>query len=139
MRLRRRCLINAVYVLILYTPMLFASPQTSSIDQVIDSLFRIREFQKVAISPDGTQVAWVESLHGPHGEPTPKSVIYVQALHSAGPARRVTAATNSVTCSEGEVAWSPDGRQLAFLSDKDQEGQMQLYVADVAGGSSRKL
>ena len=41
--------------------------------------------------------------------------------------------------SEQDVAWSPDGKQLAFFSDAGGSGQSQLYVTDVAGGSPRKL
>src|SRR6185436_18711796 len=40
---------------------------------------------------------------------------------------------------ERDVAWSPDGSRLAFLSDREKAGQLQLYVAPTEGGAARKL
>jgi dipeptidyl aminopeptidase/acylaminoacyl peptidase len=37
------------------------------------------------------------------------------------------------------VAWSPDSRQVAFLSDREKSGQLQLYVAGVPGGTARQV
>src|SRR6202008_2984789 len=36
-------------------------------------------------------------------------------------------------------ATPPDGREIAFLSDAAQEGQLQIYVAPAAGGAARVL
>jgi len=36
-------------------------------------------------------------------------------------------------------AWSPDGRQLAFLSDRDGSGQAKLWIWDATRGQIRKL
>jgi dipeptidyl aminopeptidase/acylaminoacyl peptidase len=86
----------------------------NTLDPVIDSVFALRHFNQVEISPDGKRVAWVESA------------IYVQELSdpSAQP-RRIA---------EGrDVAWSPDSARLAFISDG------QLCVAEVSGGHTRRL
>ena len=40
---------------------------------------------------------------------------------------------------EDEPVFSPDGKRLAFLSDAEQTGQPQLYLADVASGAVRRL
>ncbi len=40
---------------------------------------------------------------------------------------------------EHAVSWSPDGKQIAFLSDADTAGQFQLYVAPANGGTPRRL
>ena len=128
----------ALSALLLWETALLAAPELSSLDHVIDSLLAVREFDQVAISPDGTRVAWVESLHGPHGEPTPQSAIYVQEARAPGRPKRITAGNGSTAYAEHGIAWSPDSRHLAFLSDKN-EGQLQLYLVDLAGGSPRKL
>ncbi len=105
----------------------------TSVEQVLNSLAAVRGFTQVAISPDGARVAWVESLGDKGGG---NSAIYIADLRnpSAAP-RRISAGAGA----ELDVAWSPDGRRLAFLSDAAKRGQRQLYVAELAGGPPRKL
>src|SRR5689334_3428759 len=118
---------------------LASAQQRPSLNQLIDSLFAVRQFGQAAISPDGKRVAWVESLKAKNGAPSPNSAIYVANTNSAGTPRRITAGNGVVPHPEGDVAWSPDGHRLAFLSDTGTRGQAQLYVASVAGGPARKL
>src|SRR3984957_4149455 len=40
---------------------------------------------------------------------------------------------------EHDIAWSPDGKGIAFLSDAATNGQLQLFVANVDSGSARQL
>jgi dipeptidyl aminopeptidase/acylaminoacyl peptidase len=96
-----------------------------SIDSVVDTLAKVRTFKETAITQDGHRLAWVEDL--PEG-----SAVYVRDLPS-GEAHRVTAATDRGNYRERGVAWSPDHRTLAFLSDAGSRGQPQLYVTDLAG------
>ena len=96
----------------------------------------VRSFRQATISPDGTHVAWVESLAAEGGG----SAIYVQDLESSGSQpRRVSAADGGGTAHEEDVCWSPDSKQLAFLSDAAGDKQSELYVADRDGGSARNL
>jgi dipeptidyl aminopeptidase/acylaminoacyl peptidase len=96
----------------------------------------VKSFRQVTISPDGTHLAWVESLAGEGGG----SAIYVQDLESSGSQpRRVSAASDGSTAHEEDVSWSPDSKQLAFLSDAAGDKQSELYLADRDGGAVRKL
>ena len=52
---------------------------------------------------------------------------------------RITAASDGADHEEDEPVFSPDGKRLAFLSDAEQTGQPQLYVADVGSGAVRRL
>jgi dipeptidyl aminopeptidase/acylaminoacyl peptidase len=113
--------------------------QKSSIDQALDSLFAVRTFKQVAISPDGKKVAWVESLRGKAQEPTGNSAIYVATLGSSEPPRRVSAGDGSAQYAEHDIAWSPDSKKLAFLSDKGSTDQLQLYISDATGHAARQL
>jgi dipeptidyl aminopeptidase/acylaminoacyl peptidase len=86
-------------------------------------------FRDVALTADGRRVAWVEALDGRDGMPSSHSAIFVADLApsattatSAGAAaippatpRRITAGTDALV--EGQLAWSPDGQRLAFISD----------------------
>ena len=101
----------------------------SSLDAAIDQLFTMRGFEQVAIAPDGTRVAWVEWL--PSGNPA----IYVGDLSGSGPPRPITAAGTGHD--EGHVAWSADGKRMAFLSDAESPGQLQLYVTDFSATPRR--
>lgn len=99
----------------------------SPMDSVINTLFAAKTFDQTAMSPDGKQVAWVESEKN-------GSAIYVAATADKK-ARRVTAGG----ATESAIAWSPDSKQIAFFSDAGRAGQLQLYVASGAGGPARKL
>src|SRR5208337_2343075 len=106
-----------------------AGAQDSSLDAMLDSLAGAHGTRQVAISPDGQRVAWVETNGAsPHG-------IFVCSLVSpASSRRRITAGSGEEASEEREIAWSPDCRQLAFLSNAQTADQLQLYVAKVTGG-----
>jgi dipeptidyl aminopeptidase/acylaminoacyl peptidase len=99
-----------------------------------------RTFTQVAISPDGNQIAWVEPSEGVGMQPTGGAAIYVQDLKAADARpRRIPATRESTTITDDNIAWSPDGKSLAFLSDAESVGQAELYVADPATGMANKL
>ena len=101
---------------------------------------KVRKYSETVISPDGKRVAWVEELDGEAGASTPHSEIFVADLAAAErKPRRITAGDGKVGCVERSITWSPGGRLLAFLSDPDQQGQLQVYVAPVEGGEARRL
>ena len=110
----------------------------SSIHEVVDALFHLRQLSHVAISPDGARVGWVQSHEDPATGASTLS-IYIQDLRHDGVSTRVTGRKDTTESQEREIAWSPDGKHLAFLSDAQKEGQLQLYVFDVATRRASKL
>ncbi len=119
-----------------------AKPNASGPAQdILNMLSATRRFEQTAISPDGKKVAWVEDIITKRGVSTGDTVIYVADLESKNPPKRISAAVADAIHAEGSVAWSPDSKKLAFLSDAAKAGQLQLYVMDAAGpaGSARKL
>lgn len=74
-----------------------------------------REATETALSPDGKTIAIVA-----RGE------IFVRSTDEGRPARRVT----SSEARDQQIAWSPDGTRLYFVSDMD--GPESIYAATVA-------
>jgi dipeptidyl aminopeptidase/acylaminoacyl peptidase len=113
--------------------------QKPSIDDALNSLFAVHTFKQVAISPDGKRVAWVKPLQGKGQEATGNRAIFVATLGSSAQPRRISAGDGSAEYDEHDIAWSPDSRKLAFLSDRESSGQLELYVSDSLGQAARKL
>jgi len=107
----------------------------------VNLLSATHRFEQTAISPDGKKVAWVEDVITKHGVSTGDTVIFIQDLEAKAPPKRIGASPNDALHAEGSVAWSPSSKKIAFLSDAEKAGQLQLYVTDAAGpaGSARKL
>jgi len=115
-------------------------PQANtSLDNVLKTLFAAHTFQQAAASPDGNSIAWVEDVHSKNGVVSGSTVIYVKALKSAAPQRRISAGVGDSVHAESDVAWSPDSQKIAFLSDAAKKGQFQLYVTNAAGGPAKML
>src|SRR5215469_316873 len=104
-----------------------------------ESVIAANQFQQVAISPDGGRLAWVEIRTNAAGSPTGKQDIYVAARSGAGKPIRLTAGPPAGHYDEGNIAWSPDGRQLAFLSDAARGGQRQVYISNLNASPAQKL
>jgi dipeptidyl aminopeptidase/acylaminoacyl peptidase len=107
----------------------------------VEVLFAARTFDQAAISPDGRAVAWVENVPARPGAAADGKAIFVAPVVAAASstARRLSAAPGRPVHEERAVAWSPDSRRIAFLSDAEKPGQLQLYVAPAAGGAARRL
>ena len=116
-----------------------ASPSTRplpSVQQVFDSLEKVRNFHDVAISKDGASVAWSERAKDAKGRD-----LLGRVFVSAGGAkpRRLTGAAGGKDAKEKGAAFSPDGSRVAFLSDAGGPGGTQIWVAPAAGGAARRL
>jgi dipeptidyl aminopeptidase/acylaminoacyl peptidase len=111
------------------------------LDNFTKTLNATRRFEQTAISPDGTKVAWTETLTNKDGAPSGNTAIYIKSLANPNAApQRITAGAANTNQSEGAVAWSPDNKRLAFLSDAIKKDQLQLYIVTPGIGTpARKL
>jgi dipeptidyl aminopeptidase/acylaminoacyl peptidase len=110
-----------------------SAPDRAHIDEVLRGLNRGRSFGQVAISPDGARIAWIEGARG--GE------ILVASPTDLTKSERVTAAAKSEQhCREGEIAWEPNSKGLAFFSDCANPGkQPDLYLSHLDGSPAKRL
>ena len=81
-------------------------------------------YGEVAISPDGTRVAWLEG----------QGVLRVAAW-KASAGKSHSSASGEICC----ISWSPDSKEIAYLAHTPRNNQRQLFVVDADGGKVRKL
>jgi dipeptidyl aminopeptidase/acylaminoacyl peptidase len=104
--------------------------QHKVITNLLQQLSRTRAPRQAAISPDGRAVAWVAP------EPNTGERVSLRSLDDSNAPTQVISVPNSNlqtehACSESNVVWSPDSKQIAFTSDCATPGQPQVYVSEV--------
>ena len=98
-----------------------------------DDLYLFHTPSDPQISPDGTQVVFcVQRVE----RPTEKKVTNLWLADSDG--RRLRQFTHG-KWADTQPRWSPDGRTLAFVSNRGSEEQAQLHLLPVDGGEARPL
>jgi dipeptidyl aminopeptidase/acylaminoacyl peptidase len=85
------------------------------------------------ISPDGRTVAFTVTRIDREANEY-RSAIYLASADRSSPPRRLTSGEKQDTAPR----WSPDGKELAFLSNRDDD-KPQLYVLPLEGGEARRL
>ncbi|MEP7270066.1 MAG: S9 family peptidase [Acidobacteriota bacterium] len=80
-------------------------------------------------SPDGKWVVF-SVVEPAYDEKDQSSDLWVVAGDGSSPARRLTSSRGG----ESGVAWSPDGRRLAFVARRDGDEAAQIYILDIASG-----
>ncbi len=115
--------------------MALASGQT--VPQLLSTVSGTTQYRETAISPDGRWLAWTTTLRNADNTQSRNSEIFL--LDLSKPRAAAQRISQSKPHAEHSLAWSPDSRQLAFLSDADKSGQLQLYVQDAGGSSPHKL
>ena len=104
-------MIRPIALLILFA----ATGSAQSFENLLTEASAVRKIKHTTISPDGKKVAWVEEL-------APKSTaIYIGA-------DRITAG-KGLPANEPEIAWCKDSKRVAFLSDAQTKGQLNVFIA----------
>jgi dipeptidyl aminopeptidase/acylaminoacyl peptidase len=102
----------------------------------LDDIFALDRIGEAQISPDGSRVAFVvtrEYTEGDHH--IPEASIWLVPDDGSAPARRFTFGAHADT----HPRWSPDGRTLAFLSDRAKDDVLQVYIIPMDGGEAQRL
>lgn len=110
-------------------------------------IYRLRLVGQPAVSPDGSQIAFV--MYGyRERENRAYSNLWLAQSDGSEPARQLTRGGTN----DSAPAWAPDGRSLAFFSTRPDEPELatgtskekpgpkqQVWLFDLAGGEPRQL
>jgi dipeptidyl aminopeptidase/acylaminoacyl peptidase len=100
----------------------------------VDDMLSFKSVTSPRISPDGELVAFVVGDSFKVATRFARSDIW-SVPAGGGEARQLTFGPRS----DNTPRWSPDGRSLAFLSDREQDGLRQLYLLPRGGGEAAQL
>src|SRR6266851_5394129 len=119
-------------LLALAMPVLAQEPPKARSPKLLtpEASLNLRSISDLQFSPDGNRLAFVVTEPA-KGEGRARHIwIYEK---QSGSIRQVTYSAKS----ESNPRWSPDGKQLAFLSDRDE--QQQVYAMRADGGEASAL
>lgn len=119
-------LIAVLIAALIASSAVFARPMT------FEDLAAMRRIGAPRVSPDGKWIAYDASTIDLAAN-VRKSAIYLMRADGTQPKQL----TDGAKQDEGP-AWSPDGKTIAYVSNRDG-GAKQVYLHDVASGKSRKL
>ena len=94
-------------------------------------LFKLKAVGAVAISPDGTKVAFELKRFDLQEN---KNFVNIMLVDVGGQKPRPLTCGNHVDL---RPRWSPDGKRLAFTSDRDKG--RTLWLLDMTGGEPRRI
>src|SRR5215210_8074430 len=123
--------------LLLFGPLLVGSGWAQSPPPrkvALDDLYRLREVSGPEISPDGAWVAYTVSTVDTAKDQADQDVWMVSWDG------RTNLRLTTSKAREHTPSWSPDGRLLAFLSDREDPREVeQIWVLNRAGGEAERL
>jgi dipeptidyl aminopeptidase/acylaminoacyl peptidase len=107
----------------LFLAVIGAAAQSVPVDPALQTISSTKWPEQAAVSPDGSRLAWVEGG------------IFIAPAAGGQP---VEVAAGKA-CDKNSIAWSPDSKQIAFLSDCEKTEQLQVYIAPASGGAARQV
>ena len=112
---------------------LFPTMLTAQNMQLTEQLGKTVLYGEIALSPDGTHVAWVQSTAADAARQT-----YIRTTTaSASPVPVNIEGVGERT--DADPAWSPDSKTLALFSTAGEKGQQQVWTVRADGAAPKKL
>jgi TolB protein len=88
-----------------------------------------------SISPDGNRIVWRRRFRDPEAERGfGNSEVFVMNRDGSDPVN-----LTSHPAYDGWPSWSPDGLQIAFASDREQEDIWHIYIMNADGSDVRRV
>jgi dipeptidyl aminopeptidase/acylaminoacyl peptidase len=108
-----------------------------TVPELLSTISGTTQYREAVLSPDGRYLAFTVRLRNKDNTDSVNSETWLLDLANAGTVARKIGPSKTPHA-EHSVAWSPDRSRLAFLSDAESAGQLQLYTQAPAG-PARKL
>ena len=106
--------------------------KTTTHRAAIENFFNLQAsvhyIELATINPAGTFVAWSADGGRDAG-------IFFTSVRQPAKTIKVSASAPDKECSETEPQYSPDGKEIAFLSDAQTTSQLQIFIADATTGA----
>ncbi len=112
---------------------LFPALLTAQNMQLTEQLGKTVLFDDIALSPNGKDVAWVQSTASTTSKQT-----YIRETSGSALAAMVNIATTGER-TDFDPAWSPDSKTLAFFSSAGETEQRQLWTVNADGSNPKTV
>src|SRR5881394_1707554 len=118
------------FLLACFIPMTLAA---QNMQQLTEQLGKTVLYGDVALSPDGTHVAWVQSTAATTSKHT-----HIRETSGNAPAKLVKLPMTGER-TDFDLAWSPDSKALAFFSSAGERDQRQLWTVNSDASDTKKI
>ena len=102
--------------------------------QLTEQLGKTVLYGDIALSPDGTHLAWVQSIAA-----TTLKQTYVRETSGNGPAKLINLPITGGERTDFDPVWSPDSKMLAFFSSAREREQRQLWTVNASGSGPKQI
>jgi dipeptidyl aminopeptidase/acylaminoacyl peptidase len=114
----------------------FLLPMTltaQDMQQLTEQLGKTVLYGDIALSPDGTHLAWVQSTAATTSKQT-----CLREVFGNSPAKLVNIPITGER-TDFDLAWSPDSKMLAFFSSARERDQRQLWTVNANGSGAKTI
>jgi len=118
------------FLMVCFVPMTLAA---QNMQQLTEKLGKTVLYGDVALSPDATRIAWVQSSAA-----TTSRLTHIREISGNAPAKLVDIPITGDR-TDFDPAWSPDSKMLTFFSSAGEKAQRQLWTVKADGSNPKKV